>query len=232
MLKLRDYQQAAIDSVQRSFESGSQGVFLCLPTGGGKTVIFTEIIRQAVEQGQRCVVLAHRGELIKQAGKTIDRTGLFHGVIKACDSTFPLAPIQIASVDSMRSRELPWEPDLIVVDEAHLAKANRYSSFFAKYPRARKLLVSATPVRADGTGFSDIADELIIGSTVLSLIEHPEGPFLVPARIFTGSQLGGKLDSVKTLGGDYNQGQLERIMTGTQLVGDIVEQYKIRANQV
>lgn len=225
-MQLRYYQEQAIERVEDSFRRGNKGCFLCLPTGGGKTVIFTEIIRRAVAQGKRCVVVAHRGELIKQAGKTIDRNGMFHGVIKACNSTFPLAPIQVVSIDSMRNRELPWQPDLIVLDEAHLAKANRYNTFLARYPLAQRLLVSATPIRTDGTGFEDIADELIVAATVQQLVDDG---YLVPARIFTGSQLGDKLDQVKTLGGDYNQGQLETLMSGTQLVGDIVQQYKHRA---
>jgi DNA repair protein RadD len=229
-MQLRDYQRCAIDRVNTAFGSGARGVFLVLPTGGGKTVIFTEIIRQAVEQGKRCVVVAHRGELIQQAGKTIARVGIQHGVIKAGPSTFPMAHVQVVSIDSMRNRNLPWHPDLIVLDEAHLAKSNRYNQFLAKHLDTPRLLVSATPIRSDGTGFTDIADELVVGSTVSQLITHPDGPFLVPPRIFTGS---GELDglaSIKTLGGDYNQGQLEDFMSSTKLVGDVLAQYLTHAN--
>jgi len=227
-VKLRDYQRRAIDEMETAFNAGTRGLFLVMPTGAGKTVVFTEWLKSRVEAGQRAVVLAHRGELIKQAGKTINANGMYHGVIKACDSTFPLAPIQVASIDSMRSRELPWHPDLIVVDEAHLVKSNRYMTFLAKYPDAQLLMVSATPIRLDNRGFHDLADAIVIGSTINELIEHPEGPFLVPPVLYTGSHLKG-LEKVKTLAGEYNQGALESFMATTSLVGDVVEQYRLKA---
>lgn len=229
MLKLRDYQQNSIERVEAAFQAEHQGVFLVLPTGGGKTVVFSELTRKWVEDRKRVVIVAHRQELIKQAGKTVEKMGLQHGVIRACNSTFPLANIQVVSIDSMRSRELPWDPDVIIVDEAHLSKAERYTSFFERYDQALRLLVSATPVRADGSGFDDIASELIVGSSIEELINHPEGPFLVPPRLYTSSDISNISDHVKTTAGDYNKGQLEDYMNQVELVGDVVDQYKEKA---
>lgn len=229
-MKLRDYQEDAINRIEVTFTSGVRGVFLVMPCGAGKTVVFTDIIRRYVEREKRCVVVAHRQELIYQAGRTIiENSALHHGIIKACDSTFPLAPVQIASIDSMRTRQLPWEPDLIVLDEAHLVKAKRYMAFLNQYPHAKLLLVSATPIRLDNRGFRDLAGEIIIGNTIQGLIEHPGGPFLVPPRIYTGSEITEGLKSVKTLAGEYNQGQLENLMSRTQLVGDVTTQYLSKA---
>ncbi len=226
MFELRDYQLTAITETYSSFASGSNGVFLCLPTGAGKTVIFTEITKDYVSQHKRVCVVAHREELIKQAGKTINANGMQHGVIKARPSTFPLALVQIVSIDSMRVRELPWEPDLIILDEAHLSKANRYNTFLERHQNAQKLLVSATPVRTDGTGFDDLAQELITPATINDLIEHPDGPFLVPPKLYTGSRISEGLKSVKKTAGDYNKGALDSFMSSTQLVGDVVESYR------
>ena len=69
MLTLRDYQSKAIDGIVSAFRNGRRGVILCCPTGGGKTVIFTEFIRQITSMNQRVAVMAHREELIKQAGR-------------------------------------------------------------------------------------------------------------------------------------------------------------------
>lgn len=224
---LRDYQAQAIDGVKSAFRSGQKGVFLVAPTGAGKTQMFTSLIEEWVADGARCAIAAHRGELIKQAGKTVVSRGLHYGIIKAKPSTNPQAPIQIVSIDSMRVRELPWEPDYIVLDEAHLAKADRYTLFLSKYPNAKVLLVSATPIRGDGSGFTELASELIITSTISELITHPEGPFLVEPKLYAGSDLGEALDQqVKTTAGDYNQGQLEEFMCQISLVGDIVTEYK------
>lgn len=190
------------------------------------TVMFTKVIEEFVGKNKKCVVVAHRGELIKQAGKTVEKNGMQHGVIKAGPSSFPLAPIQVVSIDSMKSRSLPWpDPDLIILDEAHLAKSKRYNDFLEKYPSALKLLVSATPIRLDGRGFEDIAQKLVVSSTVQSLIDHPQGPFLVPPKIYTGSELKG-LNKVKTTAGDFNQGALQNYMMQSGLMGDIVEAYQ------
>ncbi len=224
---LRDYQQDAMQQVKDAFRDGRRGVFLVAPTGAGKTQMFTSLIEEWVRDGARCAIAAHRGELIKQAGKTVMSRGLLYGVIKAGPSSNPQAPIQIVSIDSMRARSLPLDPDYIVVDEAHLAKADRYTSFLVKYPDARVLCVSATPIRSDGSGFNDIAQELIVSATINDLITHPEGPFLVVPRLYTGSDLGDSLDKqVKTTAGDYNQGQLEEYMCQVELVGDIVSEYQ------
>lgn len=226
MLKLRDYQEQALEKAQAAYDKGAHGLFLCAPTGAGKTVVFTEFTRRQVYQGKKCVVVAHRQELIQQAGRTIATSGMWHGVIKAGDSTAPLAPVQVVSIDSMRTRKLPWEPDYIILDEAHLSKADRYANFLALYPNARLLLVSATPIRTDGSGFEDLAEELIVVSTIQELISHPEGPFLVPPKIYTASDIGDIDQHVKTTAGDYNKGQLEDYMSSTKLVGDIVKHYQ------
>lgn len=222
---LRDYQQASIAAVNAYFMNGASGVFLVLPTGGGKTVIFSEIIKARILEGQKCVIVAHRNALIWQAARTLSDMGILVGVIKAGPSTCPAAPVQVVSIDSMRGRDLPWEPDLIVLDEAHLAKARRYISFIDKNPLAKRLLVSATPIRLDGSGFDDLADELFIGSTINGLIEHTEGPFLVPPRMFTGVDFGSELGTVTTTAGDFNQAQVEQVMRQSHLVGNVVDEY-------
>lgn len=226
MIELRDYQRDAIDKVNAAMAQGSRGTFLVMPTGAGKTVCFTSIIRDTVEAGGRCVILAHRQELIQQAGRSLDAFGLVHGVIKAGDSTFPAAPVQVCSIDSMKTRALPWVPDLIVIDEAHLAKAERYTGFLAKYPGARRLLVSATPIRQDGSGFDDLADTLIVGATISELIARG---YLVPPVVYATEPIEG-LAGVKKVAGDYAVGALEKLMTRTQLIGDVVKSYKAKAD--
>ena len=224
-ITLRDYQQKAVNEILGAFGRGVRGIFAVLPTGAGKTVIFTEVIKTFISDAKGVAVVAHRRELIDQASKTIMANDMHCGIIRACNSTFPLAPIQVCSIDSMRTRELPWAPDLIILDEAHLSKANRYKDFLDRYPDAKLLLVSATPKRKDGSGFSDLAEKMVLGPSIQELIDHPEGPFLVPPVMFTGSDLGDLDKKVKVTAGDYNQGDLQRHMSGVKLVGDIVEMY-------
>ena len=66
-MELRPYQQASKAAVFKEWEQGHQKTLLVLPTGTGKTIVFSKIIEDCVRQGDRALVLAHRGELLDQA---------------------------------------------------------------------------------------------------------------------------------------------------------------------
>ena len=66
-MELRPYQKAAAAAVFERWDSGGKSALIVLPTGCGKTVIFSDIAKKCVEQGKRVLILAHRGELLEQA---------------------------------------------------------------------------------------------------------------------------------------------------------------------
>jgi superfamily II DNA or RNA helicase len=225
-MELRPYQVKAKQEVINAFDD-HQGVFLMLPTGGGKTAIFSSLTKDWVEQGKNVCILAHREELITQGASTIERiTGIKAGVILAGDSTRPWSPIQVCSIDSMRRRTLPVTPDYIIIDEAHLINSKRYVNFLKKYPNSKRLLVSATPKRLDKKGFTEFASHMVIGSTINQLIDLG---YLVKPKVYTGSDLGGSLAGVAKKMGEYSSSQLGELMSGTKIMGDIVGQYQEKA---
>lgn len=227
MIELRPYQQDGLDLIIKAFNNGEEGVFYTLPTGGGKTVVFSALINYYLEQGATFAIVAHRIELLKQAHRTLKTlTGIDAGVIKASNSDKPNSPIQLCMIQSLRSRSLPFEPNYIITDEAHLCKANSYTNFYEKYPQAKKLYVSATPCRADGKGFSDLASVLIQGLSIGDMIEKG---YLTPSRVFTASNVASQLKSIKKQAGDYAIGALADMMQSVELMGDIVKQYKKHA---
>jgi DNA repair protein RadD len=227
MISLRSYQQEGLDSIVNAFTDGHNGVFYTLPTGGGKTVVFSALINHYLKQGATFAIVAHRVELLKQAHKTLKAlTGVDAGIIKASNSDKPNSPIQLCMIQSLRSRSLPFEPDYIITDEAHLCKANSYVNFYSKYPLAKKLYVSATPCRADGKGFGDLATVLIKG---LSIGEMIENAYLSPSRVFTASNVASQLKGIKKQAGDYAIGALADMMQSVELMGDIVKQYQKHA---
>ena len=67
MMTLRPYQEAAKRAVQAQWSQGILKTLLILPTGTGKTIVFSSIIEDAVRAGGRVLVLAHREELLQQA---------------------------------------------------------------------------------------------------------------------------------------------------------------------
>ena len=126
-------------------------------------MVFTEIIRRAVERNQRVLVLAHRRELIEQASRKLHAAGVDHGICQAGFPSRPGEPVQVASVQTLYARavrstrmELP-SADLLVIDEAHHAPARTYRRIVEAFPNAIILGVTATPCRADGRGLG-VAD--------------------------------------------------------------------------
>ena len=97
--QLRPYQSDLLNRIDKSWFSGSRSILCQLPTGAGKTVCFSHIVHQANQKGLKCLVLAHREELIKQAADKIEIiTNDPVGIIKAGYPTNYDRDIQVASV--------------------------------------------------------------------------------------------------------------------------------------
>ena len=82
-MQLRSYQQRAIDDLRNAYRFGYRAPLLCLPTGGGKTIIFTAIAQASAARGRRVLILVHRRELIHQTSSKLAWVGLEHGIIAA-----------------------------------------------------------------------------------------------------------------------------------------------------
>ena len=222
--QLRPYQSDLLDRINRSWFSGTRSIVCQLPTGGGKTILFATAVHEASQNGLKCLILAHREELIKQATDKIEIiTNDPVGIIKAGYPTNYDRDIQVASVQSLTRRlnKCP-EFDLIIVDEAHHSTANSYRTILNRFPNARVLGVTATPIRLDGKGFRGIFDELICGVTVSELIESGS---LSPYKYYateTSMSVGG----VGKRQGDFKSEEVARANPVAGLVGDVVKSYK------
>lgn len=166
-MQLRDYQRDMIDRCRVAYGGGARAPLVVVPTGGGKTVIGSYATAGAVDRGGRVLWLAHRRELIDQAAERMVRPA---GRVMAGRPVDASAPIQVASVDTLQARgDLP-EADLVVVDEAHHATANKIRTILERYPRARLLGLTATPQRSDGTALGDVFDTLVEGPSTADMI--------------------------------------------------------------
>lgn len=168
---LRPYQRKAVDNILKAFEH-HQGVFLVMPTGGGKTITFCNLVyeMQQIKPDYKAVLIAHRQELLKQISENLTRLEIGHGLIQAQNNTSPESAIQVCSIQTLVDRDLGFEPDLLIIDEAHRAVAQQYQDVIRCFPKAKRLCVSATPKRLDGKGFAKVASELVVGATVKELI--------------------------------------------------------------
>ena len=83
-MELRPYQAESKAAVMAEWDRGVNKTLLVLPTGTGKTIVFSKIAEDRVTAGDRVLILAHRGELLDQAAdKIMKSTGLKCSVEKA-----------------------------------------------------------------------------------------------------------------------------------------------------
>lgn len=186
MIALRDYQRRAIDELRAAYQAGKRAPCLVLPTGGGKTLVASEIVRSAASRGRRVLFLAHREELIAQTVAKLEGFGITDVRIiqGARDVGSPMAPVCVASVPTLtRPRWADRMPfaDLVVFDESHHVAAKSWAKIAAHYAGAHLLGMTATPERSDGKPLGDVFDALVVGATVRELTDLGH---LVPCRVF------------------------------------------------
>jgi len=222
-MQLRGYQQRAIDDLRDAYRAGSRAPLLCLPTGGGKTIIFTAIAQSAVARGRQVLILVHRRELLHQASRKLTAIGLDHGLI-AAGIPATSNPIQVASVQTLvrRLSGMDWQPSLVIIDEAHHASAGSWARILQQWPDAYRLGVTATPCRLDGRGLSTAFDSLVQGPTVADLTA---AGYLSPARIYAPPVIA-DLSGLRRRAADYAVDQAANAMDRPTVTGDAIGHYK------
>ncbi|MDD7432164.1 MAG: DEAD/DEAH box helicase [Clostridiales bacterium] len=193
-MKLRPYQEAARIAVNDEWERGVNKTLLVLPTGTGKTIVFSKIIEDRVRAGDRCLVLAHRGELLDQAADKLEKsTGLRCSVEKAKDTSInSWYRVTVGSVQTlMRERRLSqFSPDYfgtIVVDEAHHCISESYQRVLQYFNNAKVLGVTATPDRGDmhnlGSYFETLAYEYSLPQAIKENYLCPIKALTLPLKL-------------------------------------------------
>lgn len=244
-MKLRPYQQELIEGVYSAWDAGASNVMAVAPTGGGKTVVLSEIVR--ANKGASCTI-AHRQELVTQISVALNRNEVPHRIIgpdavirlavrlhmeDAGKSFFnPQARDAVAGVQTLlrRQKDLArWFPSvtLWLTDESHhLQKSNQWGKAVLPFINARGVGFTATPVRGDGKGLgrdSDgVFDTMVEGPSPRWLIDQG---YLTDYRIFAPpSDL--DLSNVTTSAdGDYNKTKLKSAVRKSHVVGDVVKHY-------
>ncbi len=209
-MQLRPYQQEAKDAILNEWDKGIQRTLLVLPTGTGKTIVFCKLVEELVRRGKRCLIMAHRGELLDQAADKLQKsTGLGCAVEKAELSALgEWYRVTVGSVQTlMRKKRLRQFPpdfyDVIIVDEAHHCLANSYQKVFEHFSGADVLGVTATPDRGDMRELGIFFESLAYS---YSLPQAIKDGFLTPIRAQT---IPLRLDiSGVGVSGDFKVGEL------------------------
>lgn len=215
-LTLREYQTEALAALDKGWSKGLVRQAVILPTGSGKTVIFSELSKRAHAKRMRPLILVHRDELVKQAAEKIHNAmpNASVGRVKAehngvdCD-------VIVASVQTLareRRREQLTNIGMVVVDEAHHALAPTYRRIMEHYGSfsedGRGTPTSgwtATLARGDGNGLGDVWEDVAYEKDILWMIQHG---YLVDVRGKAVTVDGLDLGTVARSRGDYQDGDL------------------------
>lgn len=220
-LVLRPYQQEALDAIRSYYAGGKKRILLHLATGGGKTLIFSQVLKGAQEKGRRAIMVVRGKELVDNASKRLFREGVEHGCLQANHwNKRPHASVQICSIDTLYARKLAPPADLVVIDEAHYAVSPSFRWLIDQYPDAFFLPVTATPHVKEG--LRHIAEEIVYPITINDLIDQG---YLAAPKYFAPNAV--DLSSVKIdrTTGDYKVNELADAMMKNVIVGDIVKHY-------
>lgn len=210
-MELRPYQLAAKEAIQNEWNKGVDKTLMVLPTGTGKTIVFSKLAEDCVRDGERVLILAHRGELLDQAADKLNQaTGLRCAVEKAessCqDSWFRVV---VGSVQTlMREKRLAqFSPNYfgnIIVDEAHHCLSDSYQRVLQYFGKAKVLGVTATPDRGDmrnlGQYFESLAYEYTLPRAIKDGFLSPIKAQTIPLKL--------DLTSVGTQAGDFKTSDL------------------------
>jgi DNA repair protein RadD len=232
-IALRRYQEDAIGWLRHSYRTGHRAPLLCLPTAAGKTIIFVSVALGASRKGLRTLVTVHRRELLRQAAAKLEWAGVPFGIIAAGFEPHPEFQTQVGSIQTLTRRlDTIGNFDLIIIDEAHHARAETWGRLFEAQPQAKLLGVTATPARLDEKGLGIVDggpfDDLIVGAQSAELIADG---YLAPARCFVPKQ---RIDlhDVRVRAGDYVAEELAAVVDHAKITGDAVEQYRKLADHL
>lgn len=188
-----DYQKEMLRRIEDAFVT-HQSVMVQMPTGTGKTVLLSEVVKSEEQRVKNpwVWIVVHRRELVEQIRDTLDT--MLSCPYSTLDTTSSLlsenSRIKVMSIQwlSRHYQDMAEKPSLIVIDEAHHAVAKTYAEVMNAYPEARKLGVTATPCRLNKKGFTDLFDVL--------LQSWPTKKFIADGRLSLYDYMSIKADSI------------------------------------
>lgn len=211
-MELYPYQQEARAAVERDWESGYLRTLLVLPTGCGKTIVFSRIIEDMVRTGSRCLILAHRGGLLEQAADKLYRAAKLRCAVEKAEESClgSWYRVVVGSIQSlMREKRLSQFSedyfDVIVVDEAHHVLSDSYQRVLERFGGAKVLGVTATPDRGDmrnlGQYFEHLAYEYKLPQAIREGYLCPIKAVTIPLKL--------DLSGVGVQAGDFKSADID-----------------------
>lgn len=242
-ITLRDYQQLAKEKIFSKWNY-VDNILYQMPTGTGKTRLFTSIIRDINIWGlrhnfnYRILIIAHRSELIEQSSRSLDKYHIKHGVLAGTmknkrDLTLNIqvASIQTITHPSNRCLIEDLQFDFIIIDEAHHAVANSYQKLWKFCPNSKKLGVTATPWRMNNSGFTQIFNAYIPSMSIREFIQKGWLAAYQYYSIPNNSEIIRSIESIQEfdIEGDYKSCALTQVLDTSKIRAQLYNSYEKNA---
>ena len=248
IITLRHDQHVLKSDINNEWSRGVQNVLGVLSTGGGKSVIASDIVLDGFHTNKQQAVIAHRNELVGQMSIHVANRGIQHRIIGSTKTVTritrshrkhfgrsfvnPSARTAVIGVDTLvaRTDELKqWarQTDQWIIDEAHhVLRANKWGKAVEMFPNARGLGITATPLRADGCGlgreYDGVFDSMCVGLEMRPLIELGA---LADYEIVCPTSDIHVEESETSASGDWSNVKLRDAAKKSHITGDAVNAY-------
>lgn len=205
-----DYQIEAVEKLFESLAKGNNKVVLALATGAGKSIIARMIVELANEKDSQCLYTAHRAILRTQMRDTLAK----------CENVI------VDTLQTHKNREYE-NIKLIIADEVHYGSGTKMQeAIFEKYPEARVIGLSATPIKADGSKLDDW-DEVIDVIQLCDLVRIGKAS---PVKVLAPASI--DRSQFKVARGDYVEKDVEKEVTKSSIVSDVVGKWERYAKEL
>lgn len=234
--ELREHQVIAKTKIFEAWRNNNS-VMLQMPTGTGKTYLFTSIIKDIVRTYKNShkeiniLVVAHRAELLEQISETFNKFGIPHGFIQGTRVQHLWRRVQVASIMSLLTEKnynntRRQNFDFIFIDEAHHSLANTYVNLFNLFPDAKKLGVTATPWRLNHESFLSLYQILIQSPQISWFIRHKLLADYEYISIRSDSEIQKLVNSSEvSTTGDFVNGDLDNTFNNQRIRSKLLDSY-------
>lgn len=221
-INLRDYQADAVEALREGIRCNLRRQILCAGTGAGKTLTSAHMLREAAAKGSYTLFIVDRLALVDQTSAVFDEYGIPHGVVQGNHPRWePRENVQVCSAQTLGKRSLPRDPDLIIVDEAHVSyKATR--DYIARHPRAVVIGLTATPfTKGMGCEWDGIVN-------VIPTRELINGGHLIEPTIYVAKS---PEDAALGLNSYGEFSDESATSAGIEIIGDVVSEWEGKTNE-
>lgn len=234
---LRPHQRDAKAKIFAAWDEVN-AVMLQMPTGTGKTYLFTSIIKDIINHYKathttlNILVVAHRTELLDQISESLHKYDIPHGFIQGSRQQHLWQRVQVASIFSILTSRNEINVrrknfDYIIIDEAHHSLADTYKRLFETFPEAKKLGVTATPWRFNHEPFTSLYQTLITTPQVSWFIKEGLLADFDYVSIKPESSIQQLVDRTEvSVTGDFVNAELDSAFNNQRIRSKVYESYK------